>query len=121
KHRIPFIATAANATPIFTRGFKWMVGVEDDGAKWSDRYFEMLKSEGKAKTIAFVVEDTPHPREVAFGAIPKSKGIGLRVVVEEYFRLPMQEVTSIISKITTADPDIVYVAPYPPSAIPCPR
>ena len=118
KHKIPFIATAANATPIFTRGFKWMVGVEDDGSKWSDRYFAMLKSEGKAKTIAFVIEDTPHPREVGFGAIPKSKEIGLRVVVEEYFRLATQDFTSIIAKIKAADPDIVYVAAYSASAIP---
>ena len=118
KHKIPFIATAANATPIFTRGFKWMVGVEDDGSKWSDHYFAMLKAEGKAKTIAFVIEDTAHPREVGFGAVPKSKEIGLRVVVEEYFRLATQDFTSIIAKIKAANPDIVYVAAYPPSAIP---
>ena len=118
KHKIPFIATAANATPIFTRGFKWMVGVEDDGSKWSDHYFDMLKSEGKAKTIAFVIEDTPHPREVGVGAIPKSKEIGLRVVVEEYFRLATQDFTPIIAKIKATDPDIVYVAAYAPSAIP---
>ena len=118
KHKIPFIASAANATPAFTRGFKWMVGVLDDGSKWSDHYFDMLKSEGKAKTIAFVIEDTPHPREVGFGAIPKSKEIGLRVVVEEYFRLTTQDFTPIIAKIKAADPDIVYVAAYAPSAIP---
>jgi branched-chain amino acid transport system substrate-binding protein len=118
KHRIPFIATAANATPIFTRGFKWIVGVEDDGSKWSDHYFDMLKSEARAKTIAFVIEDTPHARDVGFGAIPKSKEIGLRVVVEEYFPLGTQDFTPVIAKIRAADPDIVYVAAYSPSAIP---
>ena len=118
KHQIPFIATAANATPAFTRGFKWMVGVEDDGSKWSDHYFDMLKSEGRAKTIAFVIEDTPHPREVGFGAIPKSKEIGLRVVLEEYFQVTNPDFTVAITKIKAANPDIVYVAAYPPSAVP---
>jgi len=118
KHKIPFIATAANATPAFTRGFKWMVGVEDDGSKWSDHYFDMLKSERKAKTIAFLVEDTPHPREVGFGAIPKSREIGLRIVVEEYFAPTTRDFTPIIVKIKAADPDIVYVAAYPPAEIP---
>ena len=114
KHKIPFIALEANATPIFTRGFEWMVGVIDDGPKWSFHYFDMLAQEGKPKTIAFVIEDTPHPKEVGSGSIPKAKEIGLKVVVEEYFPRATQDFTPIIAKIKAADPDIVYVAAFPP-------
>jgi len=46
-------------------------------------YFDMLKAEGKAKSIALVVEESPHPKEVAAGAIPKAKEVGLRVVGQE--------------------------------------
>ena len=108
KHKIPFIALEANATPIFTRGFEWLVGVIDDGPKWSFHYFDLLAQEGKAKTIAFVIEDTPHPKEVGSGSIPKAKEIGLKVVVEEYFPVATQDFTPIIAKIKAADPDIVY-------------
>jgi branched-chain amino acid transport system substrate-binding protein len=114
KHQIPFIALEANASPIFRRGFKWLVGVIDDGPKWSYHYFDMLKAEGKAKTIAFVIEDTPHPKEVASGAIPRAKEIGLKVVVEEYFPRATQDFTPILAKINTGNPDIVYVAAFPP-------
>jgi branched-chain amino acid transport system substrate-binding protein len=117
KHKIPFIALEANATPIFTRGFEWMVGVIDDGPKWSFHYFDMLAQEAKAKTIAFVIEDTPHPREVGSGSIPKAKEIGMRVVVEEYFPVATQDFTPIIAKIRAADPDIVYVAAFPSRSI----
>ena len=117
KHKIPFIALEANATPIFTRGFEWMVGVIDDGPKWSFHYFDMLAQEGKAKTIAFVIEDTPHPKEVGSGSIPKAKEIGLRVVVEEYFPVATQDFTPIIAKIKAADPDIVYVSAFPARSI----
>jgi branched-chain amino acid transport system substrate-binding protein len=117
KHKIPFIALEANATPIFTRGFEWMVGVIDDGPKWSDHYFDLIKAEGKAKTIAFVIEDTPHPKEVGSGAIPKAKEIGLKIVVEEYFPVATQDFTPIIAKIKAADPDIVYVAGFPPREV----
>ncbi len=114
KHQIPFIALEANASSIFRRGFKWLVGVIDDGPKWSYHYFDILKAEGKAKTIAFVIEDTPHPKEVGSGSIPKAKEIGLRVVVEEYFPRATQDFTPILAKIRAADPDIVYMAAFPP-------
>lgn len=113
KHKIPFIALEANATPIFTRQFEWMVGVIDDGPKWSFHYFDMLAQEGKAKTIAFLIEDTPHPKEVGSGSMPKAREIGLKVVVEEYFPVATQDFTPIIAKIKAADPDIIYVAAFP--------
>ncbi len=117
KHKIPFIALEANATPLFTREFEWMVGVIDDGPKWSFHYFDMLAQEGKAKTIAFVIEDTPHPKEVGSGSMPKAREIGLKVVVEEYFPVATQDFTPIIAKIKAADPDIVYVAAFPPREV----
>ncbi len=116
KHQIPFIALEANASPIFRRNFKWLVGVIDDGPRWSYHYFDMLKAEGKAKTIAFVIEDTPHPKEVGSGSIAKVKEIGLKVAVEEYFPVATQDFTPILAKIKAADPDIVYVAAFVPRA-----
>lgn len=113
KHQIPMIALEANSTGIFKRGFKWLVGVIDDGTKWSHHYFDMLKAEGKAKSIGFVIEDTPHPKEVGSGSVPKAKEIGLEVKVEEYFPVATQDFTPIITKLKAANPDIVYVAAFP--------
>jgi branched-chain amino acid transport system substrate-binding protein len=116
-HQIPMLALEANSTGIFKRGFKWLLGVIDDGAKWSHNYFDMLKSEGKAKSIGFVIEDTPHPKEVGSGAIPKAKSIGLEVKVEEYFPVATQDFTPIITKLKAANPDIVYMAAFPPREV----
>jgi len=113
KHQIPMIALEANATVIFKRGFKWLVGVIDDGPKWSFLYFDMLKAEGKAKSIGFVIEDTPHPKEVGSGSVPKAKQVGLEVKVEEYFPVATQDFTPIITKLKAANPDIVYVSAFP--------
>jgi branched-chain amino acid transport system substrate-binding protein len=117
KHQIPMIALEANSTGIFKRGFKWLVGVIDDGTKWSNHYFDMLKAEGKAKSIGFVIEDTPHPKEVGSGAVPKAKAIGLEVKVEEYFPVATQDFTPIITKLKAANPDIVYMAAFPPREV----
>lgn len=113
KHQIPVIALEANASGIFRRGFKWLVGVIDDGPKWSYHYFDMLKGAGKAKSIGFVIEDTPHPKEVGSGSIPKAKVVGLEVKVEEYFPVATQDFTPIITKLKAANPDIVYMSAFP--------
>jgi branched-chain amino acid transport system substrate-binding protein len=117
KHGIPMVAAEANSTAIFTRGFKWLVGVIDDGPKWSHHYFDLLKSEGKARSIGFVIQDTLHAKEVGSGAVPKAREIGLEVVFEETVQANTTDFTPIIAKLKAADPDIVYVSAFPPFAI----
>jgi branched-chain amino acid transport system substrate-binding protein len=117
KHGIPMVAAQANSTAIFTRGFKWLVGVIDDGSKWSNHYFDLLKAEGKAKSIGFVIQDTLHAKEVGSGAVPRARDIGLEVVFEETVQANATDFTSVIAKLKTANPDIVYVSAFPPFAI----
>jgi branched-chain amino acid transport system substrate-binding protein len=117
KHGIPMVAAEANSTAIFTRGFKWLVGVIDDGPKWSNHYFDLLKAEGKAKTIGFVIQDTLHAKEVGSGAVPKAREIGLEVLFEETVQANTTDFTPTITKLKTTNPDIIYVAAFPPFAI----
>lgn len=117
KHGIPMLAAEANSTAIFNRGFKWLVGVIDDGPKWSNHYFDMLQAEGKAKSIGFVIQDTLHAKEVGSGAVPKAREIGLEVVFEETVQANATDFTPTITKLKTAIPDIVYVSAFPPFAI----
>jgi len=117
KHGIPMVAAQANSTAIFTRGFKWLVGVIDDGPKWSDHYFDLLKAKGQAKSIGFVIQDTLHAKEVGSGAVPRAREVGLEVVFEETVQANTTDFTAIIAKLKTANPDIVYVSAFPPFAI----
>lgn len=117
KHGIPMVAAEANSTAIFTRGFKWLVGVIDDGPKWSNHYFDLLQAEGKVKTIGFVIQDTLHAKEVGSGAVPRARAIGLEVVFEETVQGNTTDFTPTLTKLKTADPDIIYVSAFPPFAI----
>ena len=117
KHGIPMVAAEANSTAIFTRGFKWLVGVIDDGPKWSNHYFDLLRAEAKAKTIGFVIQDTLHAKEVGSGAVPKAREIGLEVLFEETVQANTTDFTPTITKLRAANPDIIYVAAFPPFAI----
>src|SRR5919197_285235 len=117
KHGIPMVAAQANSTAIFSRGFKWLVGVIDDGPKWSNHYFDMLQEEGKAKTIGFVIQDTLHAKEVGSGAVPKAREIGLEVVFEESVQANTMDFTPTITTLGAANPDLIYVSAFPPFAI----
>jgi branched-chain amino acid transport system substrate-binding protein len=117
KHGIPMLAAEANSTAIFTRGFKWLVGVIDDGPKWSNHYFDLLKAEGKVNTIGFVIQDTLHAKEVGGGAVPKAREIGLEVVFEETVQANTTDFTPTVTKLKAANPDIIYVSAFPPFAI----
>lgn len=113
RHGIPMIALEANSTPIFTRGFKWLVGVIDDGPKWSNHYFDLLKAEGKVKTMAIVIQETGHTKEVGAGAMAKAKAVGIQVVVEESAPARPPDFTPILAKMKAANPDLVYVSGFP--------
>jgi branched-chain amino acid transport system substrate-binding protein len=116
-HGIPMVAAEANSTAIFTRGFKWLVGVIDDGPKWSTHYFDLLKAEGKVKSIGFVIQDTLHAKEVGSGAVPRARETGLEVVFEETAQANITDFTPTITKLKTANPDVIYVSAFPPFAI----
>ncbi|MFQ6111913.1 MAG: amino acid ABC transporter substrate-binding protein, partial [Nitrospinota bacterium] len=118
KHKVPFVCVEANATVIYKRGFKWIVGVLASGELWSDHYFDLLKSEGKAKSIGFVTEDHLHALDVYRGAIRKAKAVGLKVLVDKQ-RVPSKttDFTPIITEIKAKDPDIVYISSFIPFGI----
>jgi branched-chain amino acid transport system substrate-binding protein len=113
KHGVPMIALEANSTPIFARGFKWLVGVIDDGPKWSDHYFDLLKAEGKVKSMGIIIQETGHTKEVGAGAVAKAKKIGISVVVEESAPARATEFTPVIAKMKAANPDLVYISGFP--------
>ncbi len=116
-HQIPFIAICANSSKIYTRGFNWLVGVIDLGERYTYRYWEMIQSEGKAKTVSFVVEDTIHPLDVFKGSKTLSETAGLKTLSSDIVPAETRDFTPIITKLKKENPDIVYVSSNIPFAI----
>lgn len=116
-HKVPFIAICANSPKIYSRGFKWLVGVIDLGQRYTYRYWEMIKSEGKAKSVSFVVEDTLHPLGVYEGSKKLAEEAGLKVLSGDVIPAETRDFTPVITKLKEKDPDIVYVSSNIPFAI----
>ena len=117
KYKIPMVTIEANADKIFQRGFKYIFGVIDSGTLWSIHYFDMLKREGKIKTMALIIDDRPHTMDVGVGARRDAEKVGLKIVFDQVFPAKTTDFTATITKLKALDPDLVYVSSFPDFAI----
>jgi branched-chain amino acid transport system substrate-binding protein len=117
ENRVPFIAICANSPKIYNRGFKWIVCVIDAAPRYTHRYWDMIKAEGRAKTVAFVVEDTLHPQGVYRGAKKLAEAAGLKEVALKVLPPDTHDFTAAIVKIQENSPDIVFVSANVPFSI----
>lgn len=117
RNRIPFVAVCANSPKIYDRGFKWLAGVIDLAPRYTYRYWEMVAAEKKARSVAFVVEDTMHPRGVYDGSRRLAEQAGLTVSMAEIVPPGTQEFGGLIARLKDAGSDIVYVSANIPLAI----
>lgn len=116
-HGIPFVAICANAPKIYSRGYRWIACVIDEAPRYTYRYWEMVRSEGLAHTVGFVVEDTLHPRGVHQGAKALAEEAGLCVVADQFAPPDCRDFSSILGKLRRLDPDIVFIAANIPFAV----
>jgi branched-chain amino acid transport system substrate-binding protein len=116
-HGIPFLAVCANSPKIYSRGFRWIACVIDEGPRYTHRYWDMLRAEGKAETVFFVVEDTLHPQGVYQGAEVLAKEAGLRVLGSRVAPHDCRDFSAAIEAARRLDPDIVFVSANIPFAV----
>jgi branched-chain amino acid transport system substrate-binding protein len=121
--KIPMLLVEANSPIIYARGFQWIAGVDRPAQYWSNPYFDLLKElrdKGTVayRTIAFLVEDNPHTKDVAEGAIEAAKRTGLEVVATESVPFQSSDFSAVIAKFKQANPDIVYSSGWTPTSVP---
>jgi branched-chain amino acid transport system substrate-binding protein len=118
KQQIPFLAVEANSDAIYTRGFKWIVGVLDTGRNWANQHFDMLKADGRIKTVGVLTQDNLHTKETRESAVNNAKGAGIEVVLDETLPSNTQDFSPVIAKLKQANPDLIYVNAFETFAVP---
>jgi branched-chain amino acid transport system substrate-binding protein len=123
KLKIPMVTVEANSPVVFSRGFQWTVGVDRPAHYWSEHYFALVKElrdKGKAayKTIAFLIEDNPHTKDVAQGAQDYAQKAGFQSVAAETVPFRTKDFSAAIARFKSLNPDIVYVAAWPFTSAP---
>ena len=118
KYKIPMVMAEANDATIFEQRYKYSVNQIDLADTESYGYLELLHTEGRVKTIAFVAEDTLHSTGALRGGARKARELGLKVMAEEIVPPDTKDFTAVILKLKQADPDVVYVEAFPQFEIP---
>ena len=121
--RIPMLLVEANSPIIYARGFQWIAGVDRPAQYWSIPYFDAIKELREKggvgyRTIAFLVEDNPHTKDVAEGAIEQARRIGLDVVATESVPFQTSDFSAVIAKFKQLNPDIVYSSGWTVTSVP---
>src|SRR5260221_12066733 len=84
---------------------------------FSKGFFEVaVAQEPKPKTIAIVGADAEFARNAADGARQNAKAAGLQIGYDKTYPPSSVDYTPIVRAIHGTQPDILYVASYPPDS-----
>jgi branched-chain amino acid transport system substrate-binding protein len=85
---------------------------------FSKGFFEVAMAQTpKPTTIAFVGADAEFPHNALDGAHELAKQAGLKVVYDRTYPPTTTDYTPIVRGIQAANPDLVFVASYPPDTV----
>jgi branched-chain amino acid transport system substrate-binding protein len=117
-HKKTFLAHYAldgNEKFKYDRYFTMQPSGPDPQSAWSEGYFNLAASiTPKPKTIAIVGADAEYGQLAMAGAREHAKKNGIKIVYDESYPPNTVDFTSIVRSIKVLDPDLVYIASYPP-------
>ena len=101
----------------YDRYFQIMPAGPDPAIGWSQGYFDAAMGlDPKPKTIALVGADAEYPAMALEGARAHAKKAGLNVVYDKTYPPKTVDYSPIVRAIQATNPDLVYVASYPPDS-----
>jgi branched-chain amino acid transport system substrate-binding protein len=102
----------------YDRYFQIMPAGPEPKIDWSRGFFQLAKEQHpRPQTVAIIAADAEFALNAAAGARANAKSGGFRIVYDKTFPPATTDYTPIIRAIQAANPDIVYVATYPPQSV----
>ena len=90
----------------------------DPEANWAAGFFEIAaKQNPKPQTIALVGADAEYPRHAIAGARELVKKFGFKTVYDKTYPPSTVDYTPIVRAIKATNPDVVFIASYPPDSV----
>jgi branched-chain amino acid transport system substrate-binding protein len=107
---------AVNDTFKYDRYFQIMPAGPVPKEDWSRGFIEIGKSKG-LKTIALAAADAEFAQNAVTGARKLAKEAGFEIVYDKSYPPSTTDYAPIVRAIQATNPDIVYVASYPPDSV----
>ena len=101
----------------YSRYFQIAPNGPDPAGSFSEGFFELAsKQSPKPKTVALVGADAEFPQTALVGAREHAKRFGLQVLYDKTYPPNTVDYTPIARAIKAVNPDVVFVASYPPDS-----
>jgi len=101
----------------YERYFQIMPAGPEPAIDWSRGFFDVAASlNPKPQTVALVGADAEYPALALEGARANVKRLGLKVVYDKTYPPNTVDFSPIVRAIQAANPDIVFLASYPPDS-----
>jgi branched-chain amino acid transport system substrate-binding protein len=113
---IGMLGLAANAQAHYKNYFSMLSYGQDPAHEFSRGFFEMAKSKNM-KTVAILGADAEFGKTSTDGARDNAKAAGLKIVYDQLYPPSMTDLTAITRAIKATNPDVVFVAAYPPDSV----
>jgi branched-chain amino acid transport system substrate-binding protein len=118
KTTISFLAIGINRHFNYSKYFSMVpVGPKGAGA-FSDGFFELAAAQSpKPQTVAIVSADAEFAKTAADAARDKRQGGGLHHRLRAILSTAHDRLLAVMRAVQAANPDVVYVAAYPPDTV----
>jgi branched-chain amino acid transport system substrate-binding protein len=111
-------ALAANSEFHYGNYFSMLPTGADPKVDFSKGFFDIAMGiNPKPKTLAIVGADAEFPKNAIDGARENAKKAGLKIVYDRTYPPPTTDFTPIVRAIQASNPDILYIASYPPDSV----
>jgi branched-chain amino acid transport system substrate-binding protein len=108
---------AVNSEFHYPKYFSMLPTGPDPKHAFSDPFFKVVMAkEPKPKTLAIVAADAEYPKNASEGARDTAKSLGLQVVYDKSYPPSTADYSPIVRAIQATNPEIVFVASYPPDS-----
>jgi branched-chain amino acid transport system substrate-binding protein len=118
QHNMAFIGLlglAVNSEFHYPKYFAMIPTGPEPKPAFSKGFFEVAEAQNpKPKTVAIVAADAEFARNAADGARQNAKAAGLQIVYDKTYPPSTVDYSPIVRAIQATNPDVLYVASYPP-------
>ena len=109
---------AVNDQFSYNRYFQIMPSGPEPKLDWSRGFFDLAKEQNpRPKTVAIIAADSEFALNAAAGARTNAQKDGFKIVYDKTYPPGTPDFTPIVRAIQAAEPDLVYVASYPPGSV----
>lgn len=118
KTTIGILANAANSNFHYDQYFSMLPTGPEPKKAFSTGFFELAAAQNpRPKTVAIVAADAEFAQNAADGARENIKTMGFDLVLDKSYPPSTTDFAPIMRAVQAVNPDIVYVAAYPPDSV----